>query len=221
MPTSAPSTMPAVRRWRASRRGWLASLLGLASLLALVGCAVAPGTPTTASPSPTATPIVVDGVRFQTISDPTFGFHLDIPANMVHNGTQPNASDGGVISAWNGYYPTPDDAIEVYVVTATSGVSPADCAAGAPITIGPGLPGYEQDWFAQPLPTPPPNGAAENWQVSASLVSNGVYISIELLGLPPDATFMQRYGAIWSHMLASFTPGPNTRAGNPCASKGV
>ncbi len=168
--------------------------------------------------SATATVILVDGTPFKTYADPTFGFHLDIPATMVVNGSQPDPSDGGGITAFNGTYPTAQDALVLQISTATTGLPAASCNAGTPITIGSGLPGYEQDIFAQPTPVPQPNSGAVTSSVLATVVVNGLFVAIRLDGIPPDDTFMQRYGAIWRHILTSFTPGAFVNPRNPCGS---
>jgi hypothetical protein len=174
--------------------------------------------PPPASANPTATAIIVGGIPFQTITDPTFGFRLDIPASMTQNGSQQNSSDGGGVSTWNGTLPTVQEALDIEIDTATEGLPAQSCATGKPITIGPGLPGYEQDVFAQPTPIPQPNSGAITASVIATVVVHGLFVAIRLDGSPPNGTFMDRYGAIWRHMLASFRPGAFVSAGNPCGS---
>lgn len=172
----------------------------------------------TAAASATATANVVDGISFKTITDPTFGFHLDIPADMVENGSQQNPTDGGGITAFNGTYPTAQDALGLQISTATNGLPSGSCNSGTPITVGSGLPGYEQDIFAQPTPVPQHNSGAVTSSVVATVVANGLFVAIRLDGIPPDDTFMQRYGAIWRHILASFTPGAFVNPHTPCGS---
>ena len=218
--------MQLLRRRGSCQRAALLTL-SLAVLAAgFVGCALpqthAQSPQTTATPSasasPTATSIIVDGIPFQTITDPAFGFHLDIPASMTQNGSQPNPSDGGGVSTWNGTVPTIQEDLDIEIDTATKGLPAQSCATGKPITIGPGLPGYEEDAFAQPTPIPQPNSGAITSSVSASVVVHGLFVAVRLDGTPPNATFMDRYGAIWRHMLASFSPGAFTSSGNPCSS---
>ncbi len=204
--------------------------LAVPLLVALGGCdlggasrqAAGSGTPLVTAPAVTTpSPVTVDGVTYQRYTDPTFGFSLEIPSVLTENGSQANPSSGGGISAWNAAYPTAQDALELYITTATKGIDPKICQMGEPITIGSGLKGYQQDIFSEPTPVPMPNsGAPPNSQVSASVVENGVWVSINLTGMPPADTFMQRYGSIWHEMLASFTPGTSANPGatnNPCA----
>ena len=63
----------------------------------------------------------------------------------------------------------------------------------------------------------PNSGAPANSQVTVNVVENGVWVSINLRGMPPADTFMQRYGSIWHEMLSSFTPGTGANPHNPCA----
>lgn len=220
------------------KRVWLSGGVQRATLLALslvflvtgaTGCAL-PQTqarqsqqpqatqPPSASASTTATAIVVDGVPFKTITDPTFGFRLDIPASMTQNGSQPNPSDGGGVSTWNGTLSTVQDIIDIEIDTATKGLPAQSCATGKPITIGQGLPGYEEDVFAAPTPIPQPNSGAITSSVIATVVVHGLFVAIRLDGSPPNDTFMERYGPLWRHMLTSFTPSAFASSGNPCGS---
>lgn len=216
-----------LRRASGSRRGALLPLLLSLVVLAVgaTGCAPTQTQQTqqpqatqqpSASASPTATALIVDGVPFKVITDPTFGFHLEIPAAMTENGSQQNPSDGGGVTTWNGTYPTAQDALDISVSTATKGLPAQSCATGKPITIGSGLPGYEEDVFAEPTPVPQPNSGASTSSVVATVVVHGLFVAIRLDGTPPNDTFMDRYGPIWQHMLASFTPGAFTNPGNPC-----
>lgn len=214
-----------------SHLAWLALVVPL--LVALASCGTTSASVSQAGRATSATPLAtlparttmpfvnVDNIVYAPYTDPTFGFSLDIPTFLGVNGSQPDPTDGGGITAWNGTYPDAQSSIALYIATATKGIDPRMCQMGTPITIGPGLKGYEQDIFAGPTPAPMPNsGGASNAQVSASVVENGVWVSIDLRGMPPADTFIQRYGAIWHELLSSFTPGTSANpdaTNNPCA----
>lgn len=219
-----PLRMTRPRRLNRYRRLALLTVSLTLLLAGVTGCGLtqtqqpqATQAPTVAA-SATAAANVVDGISFKTITDPTFGFHLDIPADMVENGSQPDPTDGGGITAFNGAYPTAQDALGLQISTATNGLPSGSCNSGTPITVGSGLRGYEQDIFAQPTPVPQPNSGAVTSSVVATVVANGLFVAIRLNGMPPDDTFMQRYGVIWQHILASFTPGTFVNPRSPCGS---
>ncbi|HLY29744.1 MAG TPA: hypothetical protein VKQ36_01830 [Ktedonobacterales bacterium] len=190
--------------------------VGLATLALLSGCgsggtagATQTKTPTPEANSATATPHTVDGVQYMTYTDPTYGFQIDLPA-YLDQVIQPNIGSGGsVTTMWSNVFATQDEVVGVDITTKLVATKTITCQTGRPITVGPGLPGCEIDTYLQPTPPPIQNsGTPGTNSVSAEFIANGVEIGIMLGGDPPVATFLQRYGAIWQHMLASFKPGP-------------
>ena len=184
-------------------------LLLLALLaLTLTGCATgstggqSSGT-ATVSASPTATAIIVDGVRYQRVTDTMFGFQLDIPADATHTQSQTLSQTNGDSNQWDNA-----SGREIIFGGATTGIYPNQCPQvilGAKVvTVGPGITGYQQDTLTVGSH---PSGGVGGPSISVEFVSNGSLISFSLAGPMPRDTFLQRYGAIWQHMLASFTPG--------------
>jgi hypothetical protein len=205
----------------------------LATML-LAGCSPAgaisnqPGSTATQAPTATSTP----QRDWQTYVDPTFGFHLDIPAILSLN-TIPNANDStqtGVFWAYTPSLGAPPASQEVFAevrIDLAATTNPGrnyPCTQGTPITIGSGVPAYEDDTLDFSPPTSGQGGAHGVGGLNVQVVTGGVLILIGLesggwLANPPirsASAFRARYGAIWQHILNSFLPGPAVPDGHPC-----
>ncbi|HEV2237027.1 MAG TPA: hypothetical protein VGR57_10245 [Ktedonobacterales bacterium] len=142
--------------------------------------------------------------------NPSYGFQLDLPGALAsgHGFFINDASGQGFDMAYaNAPLTTSLQRLEsetVVEVLYASAITDRDICpdAGAPVTLGAGIPGRAES-NAPPLT----NGPAANYPyIRASVAQGGVAVRFELRGQPPAETFMARYGAIWSHMLASFAP---------------
>ncbi len=188
------------------------SVVLLAALLVLFasGCSLGNGSKSSTTTLATPTPIVIDGVAFMTVSDAMFGFRLDIPQRLQKLQAVPEPSTGGDFNLWQGQYPDPLGSIDIRFGGDTSGLYPNQCPQGipdaTPVIVGAGITGYQVNNL-NISGTPPPGGSYGPPEISVTFLVKGVVIGFSLGGIPPYYTFMQRYGPIWRHMLASFTPG--------------
>lgn len=184
------------------------TLLLLALLTVVItGCATnsaAGQSSGTATASPTTTPIIVNGVRYQRVTDKMFGFQLDIPAEVTHIESNTVSQTNGDYNLW--------DTVSGLGITfggATTGIYPNQCPQAIPdakaVIVGSGITGYQQDTLSPPGPHP--SGSVPSPSISVTFLSDGNLISFTLADTGQRNTFLQRNGAIWAHMLASFTPG--------------
>lgn len=193
----------------------------LATVVLITGCGSLGGNTTTVSATPTPTPIVVDGVTYMTVTDAMFGFSIDIPTGMRKVNVEALPSTGGDVVTWSGTVPTSSDTIGVGYGGASTGLYPNECPQGLPeataVPVGHGITGYETNNLTLPS-TPPPGGQGTPPSITVTFLSQGVVINFGLSATSPYgyAAFMQRYGSIWQHMLASFKPGSYVNATPLC-----
>jgi hypothetical protein len=208
----------------------------LALLLAaviLTGCTPAGTTSAQNSPTstttaqatvtPTSTPTSAVHGDWQTYTDVTFGFRLDVPAILALY--HPKDTGGYYTLAWayNQTQGSPPSGqalfaeVEIYVNVADSFINgaPNPCTEGTPTTIGSGITGYEEDSLDAP-PPPPGAGHGEGGFDVNLATGGGVYFHIYLIGTAPKESFRARYSAIWKHILNSFVPGPAVPNTHPC-----
>jgi hypothetical protein len=203
-------------------------------ILSLAGCTSTGATGAQPKPTTTKAPAAATSPQrdWQTYIDPTFGFHLDIPAILVQS-FFPNTASTEIGIAWlydprQGPPPASQEVfaeirIQLYATTGAPGTT-NPCNQGTPITIGAGIPAYEDDTIGA---TPAPglhHGGSGLGGFNVNLVTGGVFMIIGLdggywLANPPirsaDA-FRARYGPIWQHILKSFVPGPPVPNTHPC-----
>jgi hypothetical protein len=184
--------------------------------VALGGCA-APGgagavrapTPTSASHSTTA--------GWSTYRDPTYGFVVAYPSDATAIGA--TASDATSLASWRFANPQggADAATDVATleVTATTQASAGVCAhyaSGTPETLAGGVTGYQQDNLSNPAPA----SATSQPQIAVIVLHGGLLTIITLTGQGQPATFLQRWGSVWNHILTTFQPGRGPAGAQPC-----
>lgn len=218
---------------RVQRRLPGSALVFLLSTL-LAGCSLSGAPATQTSPTDTATtaasattapatPTSAPQGDWQTYTDATYGFHLDVPS-ILSLGSLPDKNAASFSLLWR--YSSPNQAppnqalfaetsVNVYVTDTLTDGSANPCTKGTRITIGSGVTAYEDDSLDFPTPAPG-GGAAGAGGLDVNVATGGVYLHITLYGNYPRETFRQRYGAIWQHILNSFVPGPAVPNGNPC-----
>jgi hypothetical protein len=169
--------------------------------------------------APTRTPGTLAGVStsaapgWSQYHDPLYGFVAQFPTSAVGIGA--TASGPTSLAAWRIANPQggADDA--TLEVTATTQASASLCAQyinGKPVAIAGGVTGYEQD----NLSSAPPTSAPSQPQITVIFLHSGLLTIITLTGQGQPSTFTQRWGAIWSHILATFQPGQGPAAAKPC-----
>ncbi len=204
----------------------------LLAAVILVGCTPAGTSGTqsslTAMPGGSGVPTSSPQRDWQTYTDPLFSFRLDVPAILavVMNNRSPGGAEHSI--RWQ-YLPSggppsisqqafTETTIDVLATTGTPG-NTYPCPAGTPITVGPDIPAYQAEELTPP-PTPTPGHGASGFapHIEAALVTGGVYITITLTGSNSylQEHFLDRYGAIWQHILNSFVPGPAVPNTHPC-----
>ncbi len=87
---------------------------------------------------------------------------------------------------------------------------PGYVAYEADVTLAGGVTGYQQDNLSGAT-------SASQPQVAVVVVHSGLLTIITLTGAAPASTFMQRWGADWSHILSAFQPGQGPASAKPCA----
>lgn len=225
-------------RFLAARERFASALVGVFALV-LAGCAAGwtPGTsaqlrfvtftplPTTA---PTATPAAPVG--WQVVTDPMYGFSLQLPTAFGQSDHESNVSGPGDFTQWMCQCAPAQlpplqaslaglNEIDIEATTSVPTPGPGDpnlCTQGTPVPVGRGLTGYEIDTLAPPPSNPTGAGLSGIPNAAVSVASGGVFITIRILGTPPGSTFLARYGPTWRHMLASFVPGPGLSNSHPC-----
>lgn len=145
--------------------------------------------------------------------DPTYGFVAQFPSDATIN-VAPEQSGTTVVS-WR--FTNPQDAADAATleVTATTRASAGICAqytSGKPIPLAGGVTGYEVDSLSDMASS----SASVQPQVAVIFTHSGLLTIISLTGQTPAATFTQRWGAVWSHILATFQPGQGPAGAQPC-----
>lgn len=188
--------------------------LSAALSLALVGCASAPaagpsvgGGPGQVASSTSATP------GWSVYRDPAYGFVVEIPSDATAIG----ATVTGATSLASWRLPAPQSRADAATleVTATTQASAGVCAhyvSGAPVSLAGGLVGYEQDNLSAPTTT----SAASQPQIAVIVLHGGLLSILTLTGQGDPSTFLRRWGAVWSHILATFQPGRGPTGAQPC-----
>ena len=217
-------------RFSRRRAGWLAATLTttlttltLCLSLLVAGCAssgapagartTSVGTPTHAPSSPTVitSPATPGWSQF---SDPTYGFVTQYPNDATFNGPPPQglvSSDGWLIT--NPQNSADDASLEVSATPQPDASLCAHYRDGKPVMVAGDITGYEQDTLN--APTPPP-GAAAQPQITVLFSHGGLFYIITLTAAPPGETVLQRWGAVWGHILATFQPGQGPASAHPC-----
>lgn len=170
-------------------------------------------TPTSHPTYDPATPTLGPQPDWRTDVEADGGFRIDVPGVLspLHEVFINNASGKSISWTYVGV-PLASSLQRVMVQTSlimryssqilSDNLCPS--ASATPITLGSGI----QAWQETDVP-PHANGAPETFgYVRVSLTLNGEAIQITLEGPAPVDTFFTRYGAIWSHMLASFAQLP-------------
>jgi hypothetical protein len=147
-------------------------------------------------------------------------FRLDVPGVLVstHGYFLPGGNGQGSDFVYNGaavLSPLQQIATTTTVsVQYTPNVTTVDLCphGGTQVPLGPGTgTAHLVGWQTFTTSTPP--------SVEVRVVLGGLAIRIMLQGLGPSSTFFTRYGALWQHILASFTVvhQPNPQSVNPCS----
>jgi hypothetical protein len=146
-----------------------------------------------------------------------FGFSFAIPVDAQQLQSQPESATDGDFNLWSSPGNNDPLALGVSFGGARTGLAANQCPQGIPgatiVTVGSGIKGYQLDDLV--IGSLPP-GAAAIPNISASFMSNGVMVSIELMP-QTKGNLGERYGGIWREMLASFTPGVVVNPSPLCA----
>lgn len=185
--------------------------LCLALALLLVGCATTGGA--TSAPAPTRTSASRGSTGWSTYHDPTYGFVVVYPSDA----TLLEATTTGATSLARWRIANPqgggDDAIlEVSATTQASAGICAHASDGAPVTLAGGVTGHEQDTLSDTTPA----SAASQPQLAVIVLHGGLLTILTLTGQGQSATFMQRWGGVWAHILAAFQSGQGPAGAQPC-----
>jgi hypothetical protein len=193
----------------------LAVALCLALALSLIGCA-ASGRAASA-PTPTRTSAasgVASGVAgWSSYRDPADGFVVEYPRGATALGATVTGANS--LASWRIANPQDGADNATLEVTATTQANAGVCAhysEGKPLTLRGGVIGYEQDNLGAPTPT----NAASQPQIAVIALHGGLLTIITLTGQGQPNTFMQRWGSIWGHILATFQPGQGPAGAQPC-----
>ena len=145
--------------------------------------------------------------------DPHYGFVTQYPNDSTFDSppSQGLTSDDG----WT--ITNPRDAASSANLEVSASPQPgaslcAQYTAGKPVTVGGDITGYQQDNLSASAPP----GAAGRPQVTVLFAHAGLFYIITLTGSAPANTFMQRWGDVWSHVLATFQPGQGPAGAKPC-----
>ncbi len=203
-----------------------ATLAPLCLAIALVGCAPTAGAGATSGgatriPASATAVSTVSGASSNTAApgwssyrDPQYGFVTQYPNDAMFNASPPqgpSSDDGWVITD-----PQNASSSARLEVTATTQPGASLCAqytAGKPVRVAGDITGYQQDNLS--APTPPP-GAASLPGVTVLFLHGDLFYIISLTGSAPANTFMQRWGGVWDHVLATFQPGQGPATAKPC-----
>jgi hypothetical protein len=185
--------------------------LCLALALSLIGCA-ASGRAASA-PTPTRTSAASGVAGWSSYRDPADGFVVEYPRGATALGATVTGANS--LASWRiaNLQDGADNA--TLAVTATTQANAGVCAHysdGKPVTLGGGVIGYEQDNLGDPTPT----NAASQPQIAVIALHGGLLTIITLSGQGQPNTFMQRWGSIWDHILATFQPGQGPAGAQPC-----
>ncbi|HET9111921.1 MAG TPA: hypothetical protein VFN78_13915 [Ktedonobacterales bacterium] len=199
---------------------WSAAAAALLLAMALVGCGGSGATTVTYAPTPTwqaaaGAPGVTTATTpgWSQYRDPSYGFVIGFPTNAsINEGPQQGATR---LVSWR-LASQPGGADEATLeVTATTQANASLCAhytAGTTVALADGVTGYQQDNLAAATSA---NGSGQP-QVVLVVVHKGLLSIITLSGSTPANTFMQRWGSVWSHVLATFQPGQGPAGAKPC-----
>jgi len=206
---------------RASLWRRLVPSVALLLSVALAGCGSGAGATTIRSvPAPTwASAAGAPGVSTATTPgwsqyrDATYGFVAQFPTNATINAAPAQGTTR--LTSWR--FVNPQDAADTATleVTATTQANTGLCSqytSGKPVTVAGGVTGYQQDNLSASS-----SSTTAQPQVAVVIVHGGLLTIITLTGQSPASTFMQRWGAVWSHILATFQPGVGPIGAQPCA----
>lgn len=144
--------------------------------------------------------------------DATYGFVIGFPTNA----TIYEAPQQGAARLVSMRFANPSGADEATLeVTATTQANASICAhytAGKRVVLADGATGYQQDNLTDATSS---SGSGLP-QIALVVVHSGLLSIITLSGSAPANTFMQRWGSVWSHVLATFQPGQGPAGANPC-----
>ncbi len=195
-------------------------MVALLLAMALVGCGVSGTTTITRAPTPTWQAAAgAPGVTTATTPgwlqyrDPTYGFVIAFPTDAtINEALQQGATR---LVSWR-FASHPGGADRATLeVTATTQPNASICAhytAGKPMALADGVTGYQQDNLADAASS---SGSSQP-QIALVVVHSGLLSIITLTGSTPANTFMQRWGGVWDHVLATFQPGQGPATAKPC-----
>lgn len=185
----------------------------------LAGCAVGGGAssvtrvPTPTWPSAAGAPGVTSAATagWSQYRDPTYGYVAQFPSDATMYVAP--VQSGTSLTSWRFASQQGGADTATLEVTATTQANPGLCAqytSGKPVTLAGGVTGYQQDNLSGAT-------SASQPQVAVVVVHSGLLTIITLTGAAPASTFMQRWGADWSHILSAFQPGQGPASAKPCA----
>ena len=200
---------------------WAPVALLLLFAVMLVGCAVGGRSSVTRVPTPTwpnaaGAPGVTTAATagWSQYRDPTYSYVTEFPSDATMRVTP--VQSGTSLTSWRFANQQGSADTATLEVTATTQANPGLCAqytSGKPVTLAGGVTGYQQDNLSGGGSA----SASSQPQVAVVVVHSGLLTIITLTGAPPASTFMQRWGADWSHILSAFQPGQGPASAKPCA----
>lgn len=207
-------------RNRAGRQSrWSVGALALCLALALPGCAPSGAGSITKTLRPQATVGTPQGVSaasapgWSSYHNPTYGYIIEFPTSATF--TAASTAGATSVTSWNITNPQASADHATLEITASSQASSGICGAytsGQAVTLTDGVTAYQQDNLSDATSA----GASAQPQIALTLLHSGLFYIITLTGQQPSATFTQRWGGVWSHVLATFQPGQGPAGAKPC-----
>ena len=190
--------------------------LCLTLALSLVGCAASGSAASALTPTRTsgeASGAANGTVGWSSYRDSADGFVVEYPRGAT--ALDATATASASLASWRIANPQGGGDSATLEVTATTQASAGVCAHytdGKPVTLAGGVIGYEQDNLSDPTPT----SAASQPQIAVIALHSGLLTIITLTGQGQPNTFLQRWGSVWQHVLATFQPGQGPAGAQPC-----